>query len=64
MIRKYGYIGTDKVMKLYRECPENGDLKDLAVGTVHLIHSSSENRFTITDTPGHISKEFYEKPKT
>jgi hypothetical protein len=51
-------------MKLYRECPENGDLKDLAVGTVHLIHSSSENRFTITDTPGHISKEFYEKPKT
>ncbi|MDR1268314.1 MAG: lactate racemase domain-containing protein [Planctomycetaceae bacterium] len=57
LIRKYGYVGTEKVMKLYRECPENGDLKDLAVGTAHLIHGSSENRFTITYAPGHVSKE-------
>ncbi|MDR2172282.1 MAG: lactate racemase domain-containing protein [Planctomycetaceae bacterium] len=57
LIRKYGYIGTEKVMKLYRECPEDGDLKDLAVGTAHLIHGSSEGRFKITYAPGHISKQ-------
>ncbi|MDR2344813.1 MAG: lactate racemase domain-containing protein [Planctomycetaceae bacterium] len=57
LIRKYGYIGTEQVMKLYRECPENGDLKDLAVGTAHLIHGSSEGRFKITYAPGYISKE-------
>ncbi|MDR3182741.1 MAG: hypothetical protein LBT89_07465, partial [Planctomycetaceae bacterium] len=56
LIRKYGYAGTEKVMKLYRECPPDGDLKDLAVGTAHLIHGSSEGRFTITYAPGQMSK--------
>jgi nickel-dependent lactate racemase len=56
LIRKYGYVGTEKVMKLYRECPTDGDLKDLAVGTAHLIHGSSEGRFKITYAPGHVSK--------
>ncbi|MDR2761725.1 MAG: lactate racemase domain-containing protein [Planctomycetaceae bacterium] len=57
LIRKYGYVGTEKVMKLYRECPDNGDLKDLAVGTAHLIHGSSEGRFNIVYAPGCIAKE-------
>ena len=56
LIRKYGYVGTEKVMKLYHECPEDGDLKDLAVGTAHLIHGSSEGRFTITYAPGDMTK--------
>ena len=56
IIRKYGYIGTEKVMKLYRECPEDGDLKEFAVGTAHLIHGSSEGRFTITYAPGGMIK--------
>jgi nickel-dependent lactate racemase len=57
LIRKYGYVGTEKVMKLYRESAADGELKDLAVGTAHLIHGSSEGRFKITYAPGKISKE-------
>jgi nickel-dependent lactate racemase len=56
LIRKYGYVGTEKVMKLYRESPDDGELKDLAVGTAHLIHGSSEGRFKITYAPGHLTK--------
>jgi len=54
VIRKYGYVGTQRVMQLYRQ---NKDLQDLAHATAHLIHGSSEGRFTITYAPGHLSKE-------
>jgi nickel-dependent lactate racemase len=57
LIRKYGYCGTEKVMRLWRECPPGGDLKDLTHGTAHLIHGSSEGRFTITYAPGQMTKE-------
>jgi nickel-dependent lactate racemase len=45
LIRKYGYAGTPKVMDCYRRDPV---LQDLAHGTAHLIHGSSEGRFSIT----------------
>lgn len=54
IIRKYGYSGTEKVMKYWKE---NEDLQDLTHATAHLIHGSSEGRFTITYAPGHLSKE-------
>lgn len=54
IIRKYGYVGTEKVMKLWKEEPE---LQDLTHATAHLIHGSSEGRFKITYAPGHLSKE-------
>lgn len=54
IIRKYGYSGTEKVMKYWKE---NDDLQDLTHATAHLIHGSSEGRFKITYAPGHISKE-------
>jgi len=54
LIRKYGYVGTPKVMDHYRR---NADLQDLTHGTAHLIHGSSEGRFTITYAPGHVSRE-------
>ncbi|MFW5894118.1 MAG: lactate racemase domain-containing protein [Verrucomicrobiota bacterium] len=57
LIRKYGYCGTERVMQLWRDCPEGGDLKDLTHGTAHLIHGSSEGRFTITYAPGHLSED-------
>ncbi len=57
LIRKYGYTGTERVMRLWSECPEGGDLKDLTHGTAHLIHGSSEGRFTITYSPGHVSED-------
>jgi len=43
-------------MKLYNEAKPTDDLKDLAVGTAHLIHGSSEGRFSITYAPGSVSK--------
>lgn len=54
LIRKYGYVGTKRIMELYRQ---NADMQDLAHATAHLIHGSSEGRFTITYAPGHLSKE-------
>lgn len=54
LIRKYGYVGTQRVMELYRQ---NADMQDLAHATAHLIHGSSEGRFTITYAPGHLSRE-------
>lgn len=54
IIRKYGYAGTPRVMKLWKEHEE---LQDLTHATAHLIHGSSEGRFKITYAPGHLSKE-------
>ena len=54
IIRKYGYSGTPKIMKAWKE---NSDLHDLTHATAHLIHGSSEGRFNITYAPGHLSKE-------
>jgi nickel-dependent lactate racemase len=52
-IRKYGYVGTPRVMEQYRQ---NADMQDLAHATAHLMHGSSEDRFTITYAPGHLSQ--------
>lgn len=60
IIRKYGYSGTPKTMKAWRE---NADLQDLTHATAHLIHGSSEGRFKITYAPGHISKAEMESVK-
>jgi len=54
IIRTYGYVGTEKVMKLWKEQKE---LQDLTHATAHLIHGSSEDRFKITYAPGHLSEE-------
>lgn len=52
-IRKYGYVGTPRVMEQY---PKNADMQDLAHATAHLLHGSSEGRFKITYAPGHLTK--------
>jgi nickel-dependent lactate racemase len=52
-IRKYGYVGTKRVMELYAQ---NADMQDLAHATAHLIHGSSEDRFKITYAPGHLTQ--------
>ncbi len=54
LIRKYGYSGTENVMRLWKQEPV---LQDLTHGTAHLIHGSSEGRFRITYAPGNLSKE-------
>jgi nickel-dependent lactate racemase len=52
-IRKYGYVGTPRVMEQYKK---NADMQDLAHATAHLMHGSSEGRFTVTYAPGHLTK--------
>jgi nickel-dependent lactate racemase len=54
LIRKYGYVGSSKVLELVKN---NEDLQQSLSSAAHLIHGSSEDRFTITYCPGKISKE-------
>ncbi|MFC2136723.1 lactate racemase domain-containing protein [Bacteroidota bacterium] len=54
LIRKYGYVGTDMVLKLVND---NDDLKNNLSAAAHLIHGSSENRFSITYCPEKLMKQ-------
>jgi len=54
LIRKYGYVTTPEVLKYVEE---QDDLKNNLSAAAHLIHGSSENRFTITYCPGFVTKE-------
>jgi nickel-dependent lactate racemase len=58
VIRKYGYRGTPQTLKEYKE---NSDLQKLAHAAAHLIHGSSEGRFTISYAPGHLRKDEIEQ---
>jgi nickel-dependent lactate racemase len=54
LIRKYGYAGTEEVLKYVQR------REDLAanLGTAaHLIHGSTEGRFTVRYCPGGLSRE-------
>jgi len=54
LIRKYGYVGTDKVLQLVAD---NEDLRRNLSAAAHLIHGSTEGRFTVTYCPGHLTRE-------
>lgn len=47
LIRKYGYKGRLNTLEQF-EKPENQDLRDNMGAAAHLIHGSSDGRFTIT----------------
>ena len=49
LIRKYGYRGTPHTLEAVEN---NADLRDNLSAAAHLIHGSSEGRFTITYCPG------------
>ena len=49
LIRKYGYFGTPATLKATNE---NKELQDNLGAAAHLIHGSSEGRFSITYCPG------------
>jgi len=53
LIRKYGYVTTPEVLQALKDNPELGENLSAAA---HLIHGSSENRFSITYCPGHLSQ--------
>lgn len=54
LIRKYGYKTTPEILKFVEG---NDELKNNLSAAAHLIHGSSENRFSITYCPGNLSKE-------
>jgi nickel-dependent lactate racemase len=54
LIRKYGYRGTPATLEAVNA---NADLASDLSAAAHLIHGSSEGRFTIRLCPGHLSKE-------
>lgn len=54
LIRRYGYRGTPATLEAVRRNP---DLAANLSAAAHLIHGSSEGRFTITYCPGHLTRE-------
>lgn len=54
LIRKYGYCGREKVIQL---CREQQDLRDNLSAAAHLIHGSSDGRFSITYCTRRLSRE-------
>ena len=58
LIRKYGYKGTPRTLALYKT---EADMQAIPHGVAHLIHGSSEGRFTITYAPGHLTKQEIEQ---
>jgi nickel-dependent lactate racemase len=53
LIRKYGYRGTPATLKAVEE---NEELRNNLSAAAHLIHGSSEGRFSVTYCPGHLTK--------
>ncbi len=58
LIRKYGYFTTPRILELVRE---NADLRESLGVAAHLIHGSSEERFSVTYCPAGLTKEEVEK---
>ncbi len=54
LIRKYGYSGRDTVLAHVEREPE---LQQNLAAAAHLIHGSSEGRFTVTYCPGNLTEE-------
>ena len=54
LIGKYGYVGRMKVLEHYRT---NEDLKENLSAAAHLIHGSSDDRFSITYATEKLSEE-------
>jgi nickel-dependent lactate racemase len=53
LIRKYGYCGTPATLQYVKEDPQ---LAANLSAAAHLIHGSSEGRFTIRYCPGHLTQ--------
>jgi nickel-dependent lactate racemase len=53
LIRKYGYRGTPATLKSLKS---NEELQNNLSAAAHLIHGSSEGRFSITYCPGNLTR--------
>ena len=56
LIRKYGYKGRLHTLEMFKQ-PETEDLRENMGAAAHLIHGSSDGRFSITYAVKEISKE-------
>ena len=54
LIRRFGYCGTPKALEAAASDP---DLAANLSAAAHLIHGSSEGRFTIRYCPGHLTRD-------
>jgi nickel-dependent lactate racemase len=54
LIRKYGYRTTPEILKAVEN---NSDIRQNLSAAAHLIHGSTEGRFSVTYCPGHISRK-------
>ncbi len=53
LIRKFGYRGTPSTLEALKN---NTELENNLSAAAHLIHGSSEDRFSITYCPGHLTR--------
>ncbi len=56
LIRKYGYVGRENVLRLVKD-DANADLQENLSVAAHLIHGSSDSRFNITYCTKELSRE-------
>ena len=56
LIRKYGYKGRLRTLEEFKK-PENADLRENMGAAAHLIHGSSDGRFSITYAVKTITRE-------
>ena len=56
LIRKYGYKGRLRTLEEFKK-PENADLRENMGAAAHLIHGSSDGRFSITYAVKKIGRE-------
>jgi len=54
LIRKYGYVGRDRILMLSETEPE---LKENLSVAAHLIHGSADGRFSVTYATGKLRKD-------
>ncbi len=54
LIRKYGYIGRENILK---KADQNDDLKSNLSVAAHIIHGSSDGKFNITYAVRHMTKQ-------
>jgi nickel-dependent lactate racemase len=54
LIRKYGYFGTPATLEALKD---NEDLRNNLSAAAHLIHGSTEGRFSVTYCSGHLTKD-------
>jgi nickel-dependent lactate racemase len=54
LIRKYGYKTTPEILEFVAN---NSDLRNNLSAAAHLIHGSTENRFTVCYCPGNLTRK-------